>query len=353
LFVTRTPRALGAICAVLALSVLAAVPAHAANKPVKKSAASPLDKKQNAAIKKTANRVAAVGKRTVVAEDALKKAGATLSQALVDIQANKDGLAGITAAVPTVISSLQQLGDGALALKAGLEQLAAGVTTLAAATTAGFDAVKASLAAQEWGQVMVFADANKDGILTSGEAIPQSILVTGDIPDDTNQAVISGGFDMGVPLLWTAVGPPVNSDQVPLYLMAAVRSAEVDGTGAPDPVAAAGLVSMTVTNSFNATVAGGTGPTTALAIASKPNAGLGGLPLYNIPNKASRAGTQPLEFPLAQAIELSNPTILNDPGAGVNRFNVTNTNGVNPGAVHIEYTVRFSDLTPASPNALQ
>ena len=60
---------------------------------------------------------------------------------------------------------------------------------------------------------------------------PGAILTSGDIPDDSNAAVVWGKLIVQV---------PANTPSSPLRVLAGARSGESDGTGADNPVASAG-----------------------------------------------------------------------------------------------------------------
>ena len=132
-----------------------------------------------------------------------------------------------------------------------------------------------------------------------------------------------------------------------------MRSGERDGTGAANPAGVAGLMAMT------ASIIGAPGTTSigggnaigggALPLTSAPNATLGGLPVIAIPDKAPRsdATPNPLSFPDAKAVELTNPATLQPLTGAPARFTVTNTSGA-PAAAIFDVTVRFHDLSASS-----
>ena len=132
-----------------------------------------------------------------------------------------------------------------------------------------------------------------------------------------------------------------------------MRSGERDGTGAANPAGVAGLMAMT------ASIIGAPGTTSigggnaigggALPLRSAPNATLGGLPVIAIPDKAppSDATPNPLSFPDAKAVELTNPATLQPLTGAPARFTVTNTSGA-PAAAIFDVTVRFHDLSASS-----
>jgi hypothetical protein len=341
----KSIRRLVALVAAFALvGALIAVPAGAAvKKHGRASALSKLERTQNAAIKRGASSLKKLNSRTTAAETALKKAGETLSAALVDVAANKEGLAGITAAVPTVLNALQQLADGSLKLKAGLEAAGAGLLQLKTGLEtagAGLVSLKNALGAAEFGVIELALDNESDSC-EQGDVVAGQILVTPDIPDDTNQAIVSGDLVVQV---------PPNTPPSPLCVMAGIRSGEQDGFGADDPAGLGGIVSMFVSNIVNVQIAGGTPPLTTLPLASGPNADVGGAPVYPVPNKAPRVDSSPnpFTFPIEKMIELTDPATLN-PGFGpATRFTLANSSATLPGVARIAITVRFVDLSASA-----
>ncbi|HEX5780741.1 MAG TPA: hypothetical protein VFX80_02405, partial [Solirubrobacteraceae bacterium] len=229
---------LGTVAAAAAIALaVGAAPATAATK---------VDRKQTKAIAKLDKRTKAAGKRLT----AVAKRLGTLSG---ELTTTKDGLAGIQAAVPTVISSLTTLGDAAKQLKAGLETAGAGLTTLS-------NSFKGSLAAAEYGVVQLYFDPEGNGF-EADDAVPGQLLVSSDVPDDANQATVTGRLLMSVPDATTAK---------PVALKAGMRSGEKDGTGAANPAGVAGLMAM------SASIIGAPG-TTSIG-GGKPGTG-GTLPL--------------------------------------------------------------------------
>lgn len=346
---------LAALAAVLAVSV-AAAPASAITK---------VDRKQNKALKTLKRSKATNKKVNQVAADLGKLAG--------DVTAAKNGLAAIQAAVPGVTDALTKLGAGTTQLKTGLEtlasettkgfdtvkatlttlgtgltQLKAGVETLAAQTQAGFDEVELQtgkfIGGAEYGFAQLYFDPEGNGF-EADDAVPGQLVVSSDVPDDTNQSTVTGKLMLRVPDGTTAK---------PVALKAALRSGEKDGTGAANPAGVAGLMAMSgsmIGAPGTTSIAGGNPGSTALPLTSAPNAGLGGLPVYPIADKAARAGANPFVFPDAQSIELTNPATLQTLTGAPTRFTVTNTSGADAAAI-FDITVRFHDLTPADPDNL-
>jgi hypothetical protein len=280
------------------------------------------EKSQTTAIKKAQKTATSAGKAAKKAGTSATSAGkaaaagaAAAKTADAKAVAAQGGVNAVLAQVPSVI-------DGLTKLAAGLTQAGDGLTKIGNA-----------LAAQEYGVVKVQVD---------GQDAPGAILTSSDIPDDSNQAIVSG----------TVVVPVAQgATNVPVTLLAGVRSGESDGTGAGDPVASAGLVSMTVTGVTAAGVsAGGGNPgLTAVPLTSAPNAALGGAPVYPIPNKAPRVDStpNPFSFPTDKAIELTDPATLQPFAAPATRFTLTNA-GPAQGVATVTFTVRFNDLTASA-----
>jgi hypothetical protein len=217
--------------------------------------------------------------------------------------------------------------DGLTKLAAGLQQAADGLTKIGNA-----------LAAQEYGVVKVqLGDTD----------VPGAILTSSDIPDDSNAATVTG----------TVIVPvPGNTTNAPVRLLAGVRSGEADGTGADNPVASAGIVSMMVNDVTGIpspnpiAISGGNVGLPTVPITAGQNTAAGGAPVYAIPNKAPRvdATPNPFSFPTDLAIDLTDSSRLtNISGAGAGPFKVSNAA---PSAlpVTVTFTVRFNDLTASA-----
>jgi hypothetical protein len=281
-----------------------------------KSKLSRTDKAQNTAIKK-ANKTATTAGKT--ARNAAKSAtkGITDAKTAAGKAAAAQGTAnGILSQVPAVLD--------------GLTKLAAGLT----AAGDGLAKIGNALAAQEYGVVKIQ--------LGTTDA-PGAILTSSDIPDDSNSAVVSG-------TLVTSV--PAGATNVPIRLLAGVRSGETDGTGAANPVASAGIVTMSVESPlYPVGVGGGNGAPvgTSVPITSKANAAAEGAPVYPIPLKAPRvdATPNPFSFPDADAIDLTDAATLQDFGGGVGPFTISNPSG-DAIPITITVTVRFNDLTASA-----
>lgn len=310
--------------AVTASSVaLIAVPTAGAAAKISKP-----EKAQNTAIKKAQKTATSAGK-------AAKKAGTSATKA------GKDAASGISAAktadakavaaqggVNAVLAQVPAVIDGLTKLAAGLTQAGDGLTKLGAA-----------FAAQEYGVVKV---------QIGGVDAPGAILTSSDIPDDSNQAIVTGTVVAQV---------PVAAGAQDVTLLAGVRSGESDGTGANAPVASAGLVSMTVAGvpaSGVTTTAGGNPGLAAVPLTSAPNAAAGGAPVYPIPFKAPRVDStpNPFSFPTDKAIDLTDPATLQAFAAPAQRYTVTNVAGT-PGLATVTFTVRFNDLTASATNVTE
>ena len=281
------------LVAVVSLAV-AATPASAVSKA---------EKKQNSAIKKQGAAVKKLTKRNKSVSRQLGLVAGNLSALTTDVKA-------IQAGIPQVVSSLSTLG--------------AGLTTLS-------NSFKGYVGAAEYGLVQLYVGTTE---------VPGQLLISSDIPDDANQATVAGKLFAGV---------PAGTTNVPLILKAAVRSGEKDGTGASNPVAHAGLMSMTA-NGYGATVSGGNPGTPGdVPITSKANSSANGAPVYPIPDKAPRSDPtpNPFAFPSDKSIELTDPTTLQTLTAPPDRFKVSNP-GSSPGIVVVEVTVRFNDLSASA-----
>jgi X-X-X-Leu-X-X-Gly heptad repeat protein len=306
--------------AVVATCSLALVGAPAAGA---KSKVSRTDRTQNSAIRKQGTAIKKVTRTANSANRTAKSASRSATAGLAAAAAAARKADGAQGGVNAVLAGVPQITDGLQRLAAGLTQAAAGLTTIGNA-----------LAAQEYGAVYVrLGDTDVDG----------SVLNSSDIPDDSNAATVTGTVIVPVPS--TAVATPVK-------LLAGVRSGEADGTGAANPVASAGIVSMTVadTTGGGVTIGGGNTGLARAPITSAPNRDLGGAPIYNIPLKAPRvdARPNPFAFPDADAIDLTDPaTLYNLTGAGAAPFTVTNLTG-NTAPITVTFTVRFNDLTASA-----
>jgi hypothetical protein len=288
------------------------------------SAVSKTDKKQNKRIK------------------ALQQADAKLAPVIDGLTS---GLSAAQADIGGVKADLQAL---ASKVTDGLAQTAALSDGLAQTTAAlaGLDTrFQSFVNSPEYGFVQLYFDPEGDGF-EADDAVPGQLLVTPDVPDDTNQATSSGTLTLGVPDGTTAK---------PVALKAAIRSGETDGTGAANPAGDAGLMAMSasIVGAPGTTSIGGGNPGTSgtLPLTSAPNGALSGLPVYPIPDKAARSGANPTVFPDAQSIELTNPATLQTLTGAPARFTVTNTSRA-PAASLFNVTVRFYDLTAAGPNNL-
>ncbi|HEY6760567.1 MAG TPA: hypothetical protein VI318_13800 [Baekduia sp.] len=308
---------LAAAVAAMSLALVGAPAAGAKTKPKPKPKISKTDKAQNTAIKK-------VGKTATSAGKTAKKAAKDAATGIANAKTAAGKADGAQAGVNVVLAGVPQILDGLKQLADGLTKAGAGLTTLGNA-----------FAAQEYGVVKVQLGTTD---------VPGAILTSSDIPDDSNAATVTGTVIVPVPAEVTTA--------TPLRLLAGVRSGEADGTGADNPVASAGIVSMAVGNpTGGVTLAGGnTGLPNTVPITSAPNATLGQAPVYNIPLKAPRvdATPNPFSFPDADAIDLTDPaTLYNLTGAGVGPFTVDNIAGQTV-PVTITFTVRFNDLTASA-----
>jgi hypothetical protein len=308
---------LTAAVAATSLALFAAPGAQAAKKVSKP------EKAQNTAIKKAQKTATSAGKTAKSAsknaKKALKDAATGIANAKTTDQkatAAQNGLNVIFGQVPAVL-------DGLTKLAAGLTAAGEGLTKLGNA-----------VAAQEYGVVKV---------QVGGVDAPGAVLTSSDIPDDSNAATVTG----------TVVVPvPGNAAAVPVTLLAGVRSGEADGNGPSDPVASAGIVSMSVTGvtATGVSVGGGNpGLTEDVPLTSAANSAAGGAPVYPIPFKAPRvdATPNPFSFPSDKAIELTDPATLQPFAAPATRFTLTNA-APSQGVATVTFTVRFNDLTASA-----
>jgi hypothetical protein len=299
---------------------LCTVPGAEAAKP--KPKVSKAEKAQNTAIKKAQKTATGAGKSAKTAgkdaKKALKDAATGLANAKTadgKAAAAQNGLNVLFSQVPAVLDGLTKLASGLTAAGDGLTKLGSAV------------------AAQEYGVVKV---------QVGGVDAPGAILTSSDIPDDSNAATVSG--TLVVPI-------PGNTTNAPVTLLAGVRSGEADGNGPADPVASAGLVSMTMTGAAatGVSVSGGNPGLSDVPLTSKANDASGGAPVYPIPFKAPRVdGTpNPFAFPTDKAIELTDPATLQPFAAPATRFTVTNI-APSQGVATVTFTVRFNDLTASA-----
>jgi X-X-X-Leu-X-X-Gly heptad repeat protein len=306
-------RLLTAAVATCSLALVGAPTAGAKTKPK----LSKTDKAQNTAIKK-------VTKTASSASKTAKKAAKDAKKGIADAKAAAGKADGAQAGVNTVLAGVPQILDGLKKLADGLTQAADGLTKLGNA-----------VAAAEYGTVKLQLGTTD---------VPGAVFNSSDIPDDGNAATLTG----------TAIVPvPANTPSTPLRLLAGVRSGEADGTGADNPVAWAGIVSMSVASPVGLPVTGGNaGLPGTVPITSAPNASdaTKGAPVYPIPLKAPRsdASPNPFSLPTDKAIDLTDAaTLYNISGGGVAPFSVANP-GPTDALVTVTFTVRFNDLTASA-----
>jgi hypothetical protein len=251
-------------------------------------------------------------------------------------------LGTLTSDVTGLKGGLPALQGTVASLQAGLDSTTAAVAEL----TAGLSGVRGALngyaAATEYGVAQLYYDPEGDGF-EANDAVPGQLLVSADVPDDASQSTVAGKLILQVPDGTTAK---------PVALKAAMRSGENDGTGPSDPAGVAGLMAMSASmiGAPGTTSIGGGNPGTGgtLPLTSAPNAGLGGMPVYPIPDRVPRdPAANPFSFPDDKAIELTNPATLQPLTGAVARFTVTNTSG-GPAAAIFDVTVRFHDLSASS-----
>ena len=244
------------------------------------------------------------------------------------------------AALKTGMTALQATAGS---LRAAVDSAAAAVAEATSGLAGLRNAFSGYAAATEYGVVQLYFDPEGDGF-EANDALPGQLLTSADVPDDTTQSTVTGRLLVNVPDQTTA-------KQVALKM--GMRSGEKDGTGASNPVGVGGLMAMTgyIVGAPGTTSIGGGNPgaTSSLPLTSAPNASLGGMPVYALPNKAPRDPTtsSPLSFPDDKMIELTNPATLQVLVAPPGRFTVTNTSGA-PAAAVFDVTVRFLDLSASA-----
>jgi hypothetical protein len=312
---TRRPWLTAAVAAT-SLALFAVPGAEAATKPSK------TDRTQNAAIKKVKKSATSAGKTAKKASTDAKKALKDAATGIANAKTADGKAAAAQGGLNVLFSQVPAVLDGLTKLASGLTAAGEGLTKLGNA-----------VAAQEYGVVKV---------QVGGVDAPGAILTSSDIPDDSNAATLTG----------TVVIPVEgNATNAPVTLLAGVRSGEADGNGAADPVASAGLVSMTVTGvaATGVTVGGGNPGLAAVPLTSAPNAAASNAPLYPIPLKAPRvdASPNPFSLPSDKAIELTDPATLQPFAAPATRFTVTNA-APSQGVATVTFTVRFNDLTASA-----
>jgi hypothetical protein len=239
-------------------------------------------------------------------------------------------------------ASVATLGATVASLRSTVDSTAATVSQLSSSLAGLRTAFTGYAAATEYGVVQLYFDPEGNGF-EADDAVPGQLLTSADVPDDRSQSTLTGRLTVNVPDGTTAK---------PLALKAGMRSGENDGTGAADPAGAAGLMAMTasIIGAPGTTSVGGGNPGTGgtLPLTSAPNAGLGGMPVYAIPNRAPRdLAANPLSFPDAVTIELTDPATLQTLTGAPSRFTVTNTSGA-PAAAIFDVTVRFLDLSASA-----
>ena len=278
-----------------------------------------------------------------------RKSLSTLSKNLGALSArmktSEGNLALLLGAAPQLVSGLQtlatavqtQIAPGLLQLKDALEkQVSPALTQLG-------DAVQNQIPAAIKDNVTKLAGSNEYGVVLptlGGTPITGAApLTSSNIPDDANQAVLTG--TVTVPLGPSAAATAVN-------LMAAIRSGESDGTGAANPAAWAGLVSMRVADKTPNVTVGGGGPG-GMPITSAQNmpAPTSGLPVYPINTKSPLvdATPNPLAFPTGTG---QNIDLTSNLATGFNPITLATDATPGGGWAVVEYTVRFVDLTASA-----
>ena len=311
-----TPRAL-ALAAVSAVA-LAMVPGSAS------AATSKAEKRQNTAIKKAGSTAKKAGSTARKAGSTARKANAraaaaaaSATKAINDAKTANNGVGAInTTVVPAALKALGDLRDGLLALKTGLEAAGAGLTRLGA-----------FVQADEYGVVQIASGA------APGTPIPGCFYQTGNIPDNVQDAIVSG----------TCLVPNSVPAGAEVRILAGIRSNESDGVAGGPAAGVAGIVAYT--QAGVATAGPAAGAIFALGGGATVPAGAGLPPAIDIPLKSAPTSTTETSFPFAP---ISTDKLVD---LAASQFSGTPASPVvgNPAATasrSIQFTVRFNDLTP-------
>lgn len=255
---------------------------------------------------------------------AARRAATRLGNSLANLTSRVKTAEGTLAAAPALITGLTQLADVVQnQIAPGLQQLATAAQTLGDNYLADeFGIVQ--LVVPDDGVTPADADSNPD-------PLPGCFYESPNIPDSVQEAVVSGTC------LVTAT---VTGTDRTLGMRVGIRSNEVDGTGAADPVGSARVVALNVRSNGGSTVnPNGSGATI--------QPGPGQPPVANIPVRSPQVSTTETSFPF-QLIS-TDQTI--DLLTAANNYSSAGPS-LTPGDV-ITFTVGFYDLTPASPDPKQ
>lgn len=290
------------------------------------------EKKQNTAIKKAQRTGSSAGRAAKKAGAAAKvadlKAGnaaANAGTAIANAKKANDGVDGINKnVVPAALKALTDLQAGLLALKDGLTTVGAGLTTVGS----GLQKLATFVGSDEYGIVQI-------GV--GGTPIPGCFYETGNVPDNVQDAIVSGTCNIDASN--AAAGGTLN-------VLSAIRSNESDGVAGGAAAGVAGIVSYT--QGITQLGAGPASETTQGFGATKGNAALGGAPAVEIPLKSAPTSTTETRFPFGpistdKLVDLATTAngFTGSPGA------TTVPAITDAGTLRsIKFTIRFNDLTP-------
>ena len=270
-------------------------------------------------INKKLSKTTVTAKSARVRANAARRAATRLGNSLANLTTRMKNAEGTLAGAPALAAGLVQLADVVQ------NQLAPGLQQLAAAAQQLGD----NYLADEFGfvQLAVPDDQIAPDADSAPDAIPGCFYETANIPDSVQEAVVSGQC-----LTTSAVGP--------LRVLVGIRSNEVDGTGASDPVGSARVISLSVRGATGGiTHAGGT-----------PQPGAGQPPVVNIPVRSPQTSTTETSFPFQlistdQTVDLLTNGYTGGGSAGTPPNLAANDT--------ISFSIGFFDLTPASPDPKQ
>jgi hypothetical protein len=276
------------------------------------------EKKQNTAIKKSASSIkkntSAIkrgAKATRTADAKATTAAASAAKGIADAKAANDGVGAInTTVVPAALQALTDLKNGLLALKDGLTTAGAGLTKLATFT-----------ASDEYGIVEIGA---------GGTPIPGCFYETGNIPDNVQDAIVSG----------TCLVPNTVPALTAVNINAGIRSNESDGVAGGPAAGVAGIIAYAQTGvntgAANAVTALGGGATVPTSLTTPPAVDI---PLKSIPTSTSEPGFAFGRISSDKFVDLATSQFSGTPASPVFGDPATTPNR------SVQFTIRFNDLT--------
>ncbi len=330
----RLTLALVATCLVAALvGAPTAGAASAGSKSAGPTAKSSVTKKKLARDVRTVKRRSARNRRNIIAlSKTLTGLGTELRNAITGGDKTIDDK--INGIVNVVTPVLTRLGGG-------LTELATGVQTLAAATTKGFEDVKAGfgeveaaltdigdfLGASKYGIVQIAVPDNlasdPDDANSAPDPVPGCFYVTENMSDEVQPATLAGNCAL------TGVDPGAQ-----LLFLAGIRSNENDGTGGTDPAGTAGIIAYEQRNATGSLVGGGATPVVSAQTG----------PTVPIPNESPVTNTAETSFPFGP---VSTDQLVNIADAAT--FQGTPDPPVAAGTGNfIDFTMRFLDLSASA-----